>query len=213
MVESEVNYSYEANGNMVAMTHRNMITGFLLSDATLQFSPITVPGTPDHQNDKVPCENLSSGNEITVSPATYTKGNKEQDEGTDDELEDLFLYYKAFSKHPPDIDESNAESAARHEAIDDEYRLLQQQKMNQQNEPKYDEAPTSHAFSLHSTRIQLNVPVYVWFLVSNHRAHEPVTQHSKDHTQQRARHHDTKRPLTLDQPRQALETPDHRPNL
>jgi hypothetical protein len=43
VVESEVNYSYEANGNMVAMTHRNMITGFLVSDATLQFSPITVP--------------------------------------------------------------------------------------------------------------------------------------------------------------------------
>ena len=49
-----------------------------------RFSPITVPGTPDHQNDKVPCETLSSGNEVEVSPATYTKYNKEQDEGTDD---------------------------------------------------------------------------------------------------------------------------------
>ena len=100
-----------------------------------RFSPITVPGTPDHQNDKVPCETLSSGNEVEVSSATYTKDNKEQGEGTDDELEDLFLYYKAFSKHPPDVDESNAESAARHEAIDDEYQLLQKQKkMNQRNQ-------------------------------------------------------------------------------
>jgi hypothetical protein len=93
-----------------------------------RFSPITFPGTPDHQNDKVPCDAFSSGTEVDVSTTTYQKNNKEQDEDTDDELEDLFLYYKAFNSNPPDVDESNAESADRHQAIDHEYRCLKQQK-------------------------------------------------------------------------------------
>jgi len=89
-----------------------------------RFSPITVPGTPDPQNDKT----SSSSLEVGVSTITYEMDNKEQDEDTDDELNDLFLYYKAFNKNPPEVDESNAESAARHQAIDDEYRRLKQQK-------------------------------------------------------------------------------------
>ncbi len=59
-----------------------------------RFSPITVPGTTDHQNDKIPGEASSSGIEVEVSPTTYEKNNKEQDEDTDDELNDLFLYKK-----------------------------------------------------------------------------------------------------------------------
>ena len=87
-----------------------------------RFSPITVPGTPDPQNDKT----SSSSLEVGVSTITYEMDNKEQDEDTDDELNDLFLYYKAFNKNPPEVDKSNAESAARHQAIDDEYRRLKQ---------------------------------------------------------------------------------------
>jgi hypothetical protein len=140
------------------------------------------------------------------------KDTKEQDEGTDNELEDLFLYYKAFSKHPPDVDESNAESAARHEAIDDEYRLLQQQNpMNQRNQSTM--KPQHHTLSPF-TQLGSNLMFQSMSGFSSPII-EPMSPspNTAVHTQQRARHHDTQRSLTLYKPRQALETPDHRPNL
>jgi hypothetical protein len=52
----------------------------------------------------------------------------EHNNTTDDELEDIDLYYKVLSRYKPEPGESNAESAFRHQSIDDEYQQLRREK-------------------------------------------------------------------------------------
>jgi hypothetical protein len=48
------------------------------------------------------------------------------DGDTDDDLTYLDLYYRVFNKHRPEPEpgESNAEAAARHQSIEEEYQQL-----------------------------------------------------------------------------------------
>ena len=73
-------------------------------------SPILIPGTPD--SIKAPDE--SSQTEVT-------KMKELDDSDSDDSID---LYYKAYDKYKPDIDESNAESRARMESIFQEIQRL-----------------------------------------------------------------------------------------
>jgi hypothetical protein len=76
---------------------------------TRKFSPIKIPGTPPDK----------------AGPA----------EETDSELEDLELFYSITNRFRPEMGESNAESAARHAEIEEEYQKLRKQrsKMNTQS--------------------------------------------------------------------------------
>ena len=77
------------------------------------FSPITVPGTPENQ--------------ISTQMPEAIEGNQE---------EDLDLYYKIYSKFKPEMGESNAESVARTDAIEAEYRLRKNLKKGNRKEKK-----------------------------------------------------------------------------
>jgi hypothetical protein len=77
------------------------------------FSPITIPGTPETPVTEDCLTDIVSSSSTGPS---YTTPN---DDGTDDELGDIDLYYKAFNKHRPEPSESNAEAMARHQAIED----------------------------------------------------------------------------------------------
>jgi hypothetical protein len=80
------------------------------------FSPIIVPGTPDQ-------DESSYSYQRSICHTT-----KHENDETDDELEDIDLYYKIWSQNRPDPDESNAEAAARHQTIDDDYQRLKKER-------------------------------------------------------------------------------------
>jgi hypothetical protein len=71
-------------------------------------SPIIVPGTPD---------SAETEDQSSSSLPDSTKENTSN--------EDLEIFYKAFAKYRPDIDESNADSAERSRLIDEEIARLQ----------------------------------------------------------------------------------------
>jgi len=63
----------------------------------------------------------SADNPKNDATPKHEKPKQSKGEDTDDELEDIDLYYKAFNRNKPEPEESNAESAARHQAVADEY--------------------------------------------------------------------------------------------
>jgi hypothetical protein len=69
---------------------------------TRKFSPIKIPGTPPEQ-----------------------AGEAEE---TDSELEDLELFFSITNRFQPEMGESNAESAARHAEIEEEYQRSRKQR-------------------------------------------------------------------------------------
>jgi hypothetical protein len=69
---------------------------------TRKFSPLKIPGTPPDQ-----------------------AGEAEE---PDSELEDLELFYSITNRFRPEMGESNAESAARHADIEEEYQKLRKQR-------------------------------------------------------------------------------------
>ena len=71
------------------------------------FSPITIPGTPEPT-------------ETQPSPKTSPENPDDQD--------DLHLYYQIMKRYKPEIGESNAESAARTSAFDEEHQRLKKKK-------------------------------------------------------------------------------------
>ena len=92
------------------------------------FSPITIPGTPEYTSHFAP--SLASLDDAEL-PAD---GNEDHNTTTDDELEDIDLYYKVLSRYKPEPGESNAESASRHQSIDDEYQQLRREKRYQRSQ-------------------------------------------------------------------------------
>ena len=77
------------------------------------FSPITVPGTPENQ--------------LSTQMSEAIEGKQE---------EDLDLYYKIYAKFKPEMGESNAESVARTDAFEAEYRLRKGLKKENRKEEK-----------------------------------------------------------------------------
>jgi hypothetical protein len=70
---------------------------------TRKFSPINIPGTPPEPTGEA--------------------------EETDSELEDINLFFSMNNRFRPEMGESNAESAARHAEIDEEYQRLRRQRL------------------------------------------------------------------------------------
>jgi hypothetical protein len=85
-------------------------------------SPILIPGTPD----SIQAPDASSQTELTAM--------KELDNS--DSEDSIDLYYKAYDKYKPDIDESNAESRARMESIFKEIQRLKTEKKRKQTRIK-----------------------------------------------------------------------------
>jgi hypothetical protein len=75
------------------------------------FSPITIPGTPTERH--------------TPDNDTSLHTQSQQDE------EDLNLYYRLYNRYRPDIDESNAESADRLLTVETEYLKFRKQRQKQ----------------------------------------------------------------------------------
>jgi hypothetical protein len=94
----------------------------------LTFSPITIPGTPENQSSTVTYSTKAlTLTANTVDSPYRNESNEQADVGMVEEITDIDLYYKIFNRYKkPDVDESNAESAARHQAISTEYRRLKQ---------------------------------------------------------------------------------------
>jgi hypothetical protein len=92
------------------------------------FSPIIIPGTPEERVPSSPEEHASA------SSTTQKWSNNDDSEGKDEELQDLDLYYKVFNNFRPEHDESNAEAAERHQAIDDNYKRLLAKKRREERD-------------------------------------------------------------------------------
>ncbi len=71
-------------------------------------SPIIVPGTPDSAE--------------TANQPSFRQPNSYEDNTSNEDLE---LFYKAFAKYRPELDESNTKSAERSRLIDKEVTSLQ----------------------------------------------------------------------------------------
>jgi hypothetical protein len=89
----------------------------------------------------------SADNPKNEATPNKEKPKQSRGEDTDDELEDIDLYYKAFNRNKPEPEESNAESAARHQAIAAEYRRLKLE--NKQNKIK-PETTLEHTLTPHT---------------------------------------------------------------
>ncbi len=100
----------------------------------ISFSSIIIPGTPEKRIPSLPEEPIST------SSATNKWSYDDHDEKDNKELQDLDLYYKVFNKHRPEPDESNAEAAERHQAIEDDYKKLLARKKREER----DEASHNH---------------------------------------------------------------------
>ena len=72
------------------------------------FSPITIPGTPEPT-------------ETQFSPTTAPENSDNHD--------DLKLYYQILQNYKPELGESNAESAARNSAFEEEYQRLKKKRV------------------------------------------------------------------------------------
>jgi hypothetical protein len=92
------------------------------------FSPIIIPGTPEERIPSSPEEHAST------SSTTHKWSYDDHDEEDDEELQDLDLYYKVFNNYRPEPDESNAEAAERHQAIDDNYKRLLAKKRREEQD-------------------------------------------------------------------------------
>ncbi len=92
------------------------------------FSPIIIPGTPE---ERIPS---SLEEHASTSSATHKWSNDDHGEEDYEELQDLDLYYKVFNNHRPEPDESNAEAAERHQAIDDNYKRLLAKKRREEQD-------------------------------------------------------------------------------
>ncbi len=92
------------------------------------FSPITIPGTSP--------ERRTQDNDF----ALHTTSETEED--------DLNLYYSIYNRYRPDIDESNAESAARYLNIETEYRKLRKQPHKQHSVTNPDSYQSPHGPSI-----------------------------------------------------------------
>ncbi len=109
------------------------------------FLPLTIPGTPDAPVQTNPPLQQGSSSLSARSPE-YTPN----DEETDDELTYLDLYYKVFNKHRLEPGESNAEAAARHQSIEDEYQELKNKnKLQRRNHTNttHELTPSKHSNS------------------------------------------------------------------
>jgi hypothetical protein len=76
---------------------------------TRKFSPIKIPGIPPEQTGEA--------------------------EETDSELEDLNLFFNISNRFRPEMGKSNAESAARHAEIEEEYQRLRKQRSKKKTQP------------------------------------------------------------------------------
>ncbi len=106
-----------------------------------KFSPITVPGTPEHAMATSVLQTSADNPNDDATP----KQSKVED--TDDELEDIDLYYKAFNRNKPEPEESNAESVSRHQAITAEYRRLKLESKQNRIKP---ETTLEHSLTPHT---------------------------------------------------------------
>jgi hypothetical protein len=92
------------------------------------FSPIIIPGTPEERIPSSPEEHA-----FTSSTTQKWSNNDDGEEG-DEELQDIDLYYKVFNNYRPEPNESNAEAAERHQAIDDNYKRLLAKKRREEQD-------------------------------------------------------------------------------
>ena len=107
------------------------------------FHPITIPETPSPPPSS-PMETSTNTHTHELSRQTMKRnGNTDQEQSPppkdlaqnhDDDEEysssenDIALYYRAYSRHKPDIDESNAESTTRTQQIEIDYNHLKRQR-------------------------------------------------------------------------------------
>ncbi len=73
--------------------------------------------------------------QVSTPETTHEWSPNGHDEDIDEKLQDLDLYYKIFNKYRLEPGESNSEAAARHQAIDYDYKhLLEINRREEQNE-------------------------------------------------------------------------------
>jgi hypothetical protein len=110
-------------------------TNMHVKKSRTSFSPIIIPGTPDERIPSSPEEHIST------SSATHKWHYDDHVEDDDEELQDLdLLYYKVFNNYRPEPDESNAEAAEHHQAINDDYKRLLARRRREER----DEASQNH---------------------------------------------------------------------
>jgi hypothetical protein len=115
---------------------------------TRKFSSIKIPGTPPEQIEEV--------------------------EGTDSELEDINLFFSISNRFRPEMGESNAESAARHAEIDEEYQRLRRQR------PKKKAQTTNKQEKGHALSPFKPIQGKVKFRIAE--KHEPIFEPIETHT-------------------------------